>query len=53
VLVEIRDKVAKSKKQGKSLDEVVAEKPGARTDEEWGQGFINPVAFVLLVYRGV
>jgi glyoxylase-like metal-dependent hydrolase (beta-lactamase superfamily II) len=53
VLVEIRDKVAKSKKQGKSLEQVVAEKPGARTDEEWGQGFINPAAFVLLVYRGV
>jgi hypothetical protein len=53
VLAEIRDKVAKSKKQGKSLEQVVAEKPGAITDEEWGQGFINPAAFVLLVYRGV
>jgi glyoxylase-like metal-dependent hydrolase (beta-lactamase superfamily II) len=53
VLVEIRDKVAASKKQGKSLEEVIAEKPGARTDEEWGKGFINPAAFVLLVYKGV
>jgi glyoxylase-like metal-dependent hydrolase (beta-lactamase superfamily II) len=53
VLVGIRDKVAASKKHGKSLEEVIAEKPGARTDEEWGNGFINPAAFVLLVYKGV
>ena len=53
VLAGIREKVAASKKQGKSLEEVVAEKPGAKTDEEWGNGFINPAAFVLLVYRGV
>ena len=53
VLVEIREKVAASKKQGKSLEEVIAEKPSARTDEEWGKGFINPAAFMLLVYKGV
>lgn len=53
VLVGIRDKVAALKKQGRSLEEIVAAKPGARTDEEWGQGFINPAAFILLVYQGV
>jgi glyoxylase-like metal-dependent hydrolase (beta-lactamase superfamily II) len=53
VLVGIRDKVAALKKQGRSLDEIVAAKPGARTDEEWGQSFINPAGFITLVYRGV
>lgn len=53
VLVEIRDKVATLKKQGRTLDEVVATKPGARTDDEWGQSFINPAAFISLVYKGV
>ena len=53
VLVEIRDKVAALKKQGRSVEEIVADKPGARTDEEWGKSFITPGAFVALVYQGV
>lgn len=53
VLVGIRDKVAALKKQGKSLEEIVAAKPGARTDEEWGQSFMSPSAFIALVYQGV
>ncbi len=53
VLAEIRDKVAALKKQGRSLDEVVAAKPSAPTDEEWGKGFINPGRFLALVYQGV
>jgi glyoxylase-like metal-dependent hydrolase (beta-lactamase superfamily II) len=53
VLVEIRDKVAALKKQGKSLPEVVAMKPGARCDAEWGNLFQNPSNFVALVYQGV
>ena len=53
VLVEIRDKVAALKKQGKSLPEVVAAKPGARYDAEWGNLFQNPSDFVALVYQGV
>lgn len=53
VLVEIRDKVATLKKQGKSLAETAASKPGARYDAEWGNGFIDPVWFTGLVYQGV
>jgi glyoxylase-like metal-dependent hydrolase (beta-lactamase superfamily II) len=53
VLVNIRDKVAALKKQGKSLAEIVAAKPGARTDEEWGNGFMTPSAFMALVFQGV
>jgi hypothetical protein len=36
VLVEIREKVAALEKQGKTLQEVAASKPGARYDAEWG-----------------
>ena len=53
VLVEIRDKVAALKKQGKSLPEVIAAKPGARYDAVWGNLFQNPSDFVALVYLGV
>jgi glyoxylase-like metal-dependent hydrolase (beta-lactamase superfamily II) len=53
VLVTIRDKVAALKKQGKSLDEVVAAKPTAAYDEKWGGGFMNPANFTGLVYQGV
>lgn len=53
VLIGIRDKVATLKKQGRSLDEIVAAKPAAPTDEEWGKGFISPSAFIALVYKGV
>src|SRR6266403_1068130 len=53
VLVEIRDKVAALKKQGKSLPEVFAAKPGVRYDEEWGKSFMTPGAFIALVYQGV
>ena len=53
LLVEFRDKVAAMKKQGRTATEVIAAKPGARTDAEWGNGFINPSFFVELVYQGV
>jgi hypothetical protein len=42
VMVELREKVAALKKQGLSLAEVIAARPGARTDEEWGNGFMTP-----------
>lgn len=53
VMVEIREKVAALKKQGKSLSETIAAKPSARTDGEWGNGFKTPSEFVALVYQGV
>jgi glyoxylase-like metal-dependent hydrolase (beta-lactamase superfamily II) len=53
VLVEMRDKVANLKRQGKTLAEIVDAKPGARYDVEWGQSFMSPSAFVALVYQGV
>jgi len=53
VLVEVRDKVATLKKQGRSLPDVVAAKPGARYDAEWGNLFMTPSTFLALVYQGV
>jgi glyoxylase-like metal-dependent hydrolase (beta-lactamase superfamily II) len=53
VLVEAREKVAKLKKQGRTLEEVVATKPTARYDAEWGQSFQTPKSFLGWVYQGV
>src|SRR3984957_11850412 len=53
VMAGIRDRGATLKKQGKSLEEVIAAKPGAQTDQEWGNGFMNPARFLGLVYQGV
>ena len=39
VIVTIRDRVSALKKQGKSLDEVVATKPGAAYEAKWGGSF--------------
>jgi glyoxylase-like metal-dependent hydrolase (beta-lactamase superfamily II) len=52
-LVEAREKVAKLKTQGRTLEEVIAAKPTARYDAEWGQGFQSPQSFLTWVYQGV
>jgi hypothetical protein len=41
------------KKQGRSVDEVVATKPMAKYDAKWGTFFIGPEVFTRLVYAGV
>jgi len=53
LLVNTREKVAALKKQGKSLDEIVAAKPTAATDAKWGNGFRSPKDFIGDVYQGV
>jgi glyoxylase-like metal-dependent hydrolase (beta-lactamase superfamily II) len=53
LLVSTRDKVATLKKQGKSLDEIIAEKPTAAYDAKWGGGFMSPRMFNGLVFEGV
>jgi glyoxylase-like metal-dependent hydrolase (beta-lactamase superfamily II) len=53
LLVTVRDKVAALKKQGKSLDEIVAAKPTAAYDAKWGGGFMSPRMFTGLVFEGV
>jgi glyoxylase-like metal-dependent hydrolase (beta-lactamase superfamily II) len=53
VLADAREKVAKLKKQGRTLEEVVAAKPTAQYDAEWGKGFQSPSSFLGWVYQGV
>ena len=53
MLVDIRSKVAALKKNGKSLNEVIAARPTAAYDGVWGTAVISPALFVTLVYRGV
>jgi glyoxylase-like metal-dependent hydrolase (beta-lactamase superfamily II) len=53
MLTGIRDNVSKLKKQGKSLDETIAEKPTAAYDAKWGQFLMTPGIFTGLVYSGV
>ena len=53
MLVTIRGNVAALKKQGKSLDEVIAAKPTAAFDAKWGNFVIDPAFFTRLVYRSL
>jgi glyoxylase-like metal-dependent hydrolase (beta-lactamase superfamily II) len=53
LLVGTREKVAALKKQGKSLAEIVAEKPTTATDAKWGNGFRSPKDFIGDVFQGV
>ena len=53
LLVGTREKVATLKKQGKSLDEIVAAKLTAVTDAKWGNGFRSPKDFIGDVFQGV
>jgi glyoxylase-like metal-dependent hydrolase (beta-lactamase superfamily II) len=53
LLVGTREKVTALKKQGRSLDEIVATKPTAATDAKWGNGFRSPKDFIGDVFQGV
>jgi len=53
MLVDIREKVATLKRQGRSLEGAVAAKPTAAYDAKWGQFAVTPALFTKLVYMGV
>ena len=53
MLVAVRDNVQALKKQGKSLDEVIAAKPTAAYDAKFGGFVIGPDFFTKLVYVGL
>ncbi len=53
MLVASRDNVAALKKQGRSLQEIVAAKPTAAYDAKWGNYLWSPEGFTRLVYKGV
>jgi hypothetical protein len=53
MLVGSRERVAALKRQGRSLEEIIAAKPTEEFDEKWGQFVISPEMFTGLVYQGV
>ena len=53
MLVAIRDRVATLKREGKTLDEVLASHPTDAFDAKWGKGIVSSTVFISLVYRGV
>ncbi|HTP67460.1 MAG TPA: MBL fold metallo-hydrolase [Dongiaceae bacterium] len=52
MIVSIHEKVKELKKSGRSLDEVIAEKPTSKFDAKWGGGFISPSFVTELVFVG-
>lgn len=50
MLVSVRDRVKALKDDKKTLADVVAAKPTADLDATWAKGFVQPDAFVTLVY---
>lgn len=53
MLAAVRENVYRLKKQGKSLNEVIAAKLTAAYDNKWGQFVIDPTFFTRLVYAGL
>jgi glyoxylase-like metal-dependent hydrolase (beta-lactamase superfamily II) len=52
MLTGVREKVAKLKQSGKTVEEAIAEKPTAPYDAKWGGGLIGGGVFTRLVYQG-
>lgn len=50
MLKTVHARIKALKEQGKTLEEIVAEKPTADYDAEWGDGFFSPDQWVKVVY---
>jgi len=53
MLVVARDRIRRLMDEGKTRDEVIAAKPTADLDEEWGGGFLQPDVWVGIVFDGL
>ena len=53
MLVVARDRIRKLMDEGNTRDEVIAAKPTADLDEEWGGGFLQPDVWVGIVFDGL
>lgn len=53
MLVGVRDKVAALKKEGKSVEQIIAARPTAPFDARYGGAVIAPDTFTRFVYRGL
>jgi len=53
MLSRMQEKLTMFKQQGKTLEEVVAAKPSAEFDAQWGNGFLNADTWVAIVYNAL
>jgi glyoxylase-like metal-dependent hydrolase (beta-lactamase superfamily II) len=53
MLMTLRDRIADLIAEGKSREEVIAAKPTADHDEQWGGGFMQPDVWTGIVYDGL
>jgi len=51
MLVTVRDRIAKLKKSGQTLPQVLAASPTKDLDATWGKGFMAPNDFLAIVYN--
>jgi cyclase len=53
MLVTVRDRIAKLKKSGQTLQQVLAASPTKDLDATWGKGFMAPNDFLAIVYNTI
>ncbi len=53
MLATVRDRLKKLIKKGKTLEEVLAERPTKDLDGKWGRGAMKPDVWVRVVYEGL
>ena len=53
MLVDVQSITEKAIAQGLSLEEFLASKPTAQYDAAWGQGFLDPEAFLTIIYNSL
>ena len=53
MLVTVRDRIAKLKKSGQTLKDVLAASPTKDLDATWGKGFMQPNDFLAIVYNTI
>ncbi len=53
MLQEVHSVMSALKKQGKTVDEVIAAKPTKKFDAQWGKGFLPPDKWVKIVYSAL
>ncbi len=53
MLIAARDGIQPMVADGKTVEQVIAAKPTAALDGEWGDGFLNPERFVRIVYSSM
>ncbi|HWI20350.1 MAG TPA: MBL fold metallo-hydrolase [Vicinamibacterales bacterium] len=53
MLVAVRDRIAKLKKSGQTVQQVVAAQPTKDLDATWGKGFMQPADFLAIVYNTI